>query len=141
MKGEVEGALAHAFEDNDKDATEWIAERVHEFTRDAGLYPFVKSVWGGKRKLAMLREKNTSSSSDREDEWVVNSLQMSPEDMEERFQTFYSSLEEELNKKGLDEQREGITEVVERTSCRLFYDRYVFMLLFACCVLYLSFYS
>ncbi|KAJ8694979.1 hypothetical protein PTI98_007609 [Pleurotus ostreatus] len=131
-----------------------VTDRVHEFSSD--FYPLVKaSKFSANKKPFKTTETGSpgfpgqSPAASSSSVLIINPILESPEDLSERFQDFYASVEEDLRggstpflSRKRDDQPPGeetvtqkidsdakiaeIMETVERTICSLFYDR-VFM--------------
>lgn len=130
-----------------------VTDRVHEFSSD--FYPLVKaSKFSANKKPFKTTETGSpgfpgqSPAASSSSVLIINPILESPEDLSERFQDFYASVEEDLRggstpflSRKRDDQPPGeevvtqkidsdakiaeIMETVERTICSLFYDRSV----------------
>lgn len=137
LKREIKNSLSSS---EGVEVPDWVLDRVLEFCEP--WFPFVRAP----KTISSLSSKLGGMGSEKDkdkDEWIVNPMENDQlEDIVDFMQDFYSQLEDYLRvelggssesgsggeEKGAIEVEvkiRGIMELVERTVCSLFYDRYV----------------
>jgi hypothetical protein len=141
---EMNKALRNEVKESLAGLSSWVVERVHEFT--AELYPLVKA--SSRRTVGIGKGEKVPPVP----AYVVNEFEETPEQISQRLQDFYGQLEQDLRLGGTpflgrrrEEQGEGekdnerrvlekmesegkireALEIVEKTICSCFYDRWV----------------
>jgi len=91
LKNELKAALAATSTLGNVPVPSWVLERVHDVTAD--WYPFIKSLPSKKKLGSEKGDKDAHG-------YIVNPIEENPDDVAERLQDFYLSLEQDMRASG-----------------------------------------